>query len=116
MGRGAVDAETRREKESWRRTAWLAAQLINISGKTLPKGRTVRVSDLIRFEDEGKRGREIDMERRRREAEETFRQHKQKFWTKIKGASVEDVKCEPYVAKDEPDDPAAKIMRFIESK
>ncbi|MFZ9191076.1 MAG: hypothetical protein ACO204_08210 [Schleiferiaceae bacterium] len=46
--RHAVEAE----KENWKRTRWLAAVLVNISGKSTKK--VVSETDLLKFEDEKK--------------------------------------------------------------
>jgi hypothetical protein len=40
------------EKEKWKRTRWLAAVLVNVSGKSVK--RVVQETDLLRFEDEKK--------------------------------------------------------------
>jgi hypothetical protein len=44
----AVEAE----KDDWKRTRWLAAVLVNISGKSIKK--VVKETDLLKFEDEQK--------------------------------------------------------------
>ena len=41
-----------KEKHSWKRQRWLAAVLVNISGKTVKK--VVTETDLLKFEDEKK--------------------------------------------------------------
>jgi hypothetical protein len=41
-----------KEKEDWKRTRWLAAVLVNISGKSVKKA--VKDTDLLRFPDERK--------------------------------------------------------------
>jgi hypothetical protein len=41
-----------KEKDSWKRQRWLAAVLVNISGKTVKK--VVTETDLLKFEDEKK--------------------------------------------------------------
>jgi hypothetical protein len=41
-----------REKEAWRRERWLAAVLVNISGKSVKK--VVQETDLLRFDEEKK--------------------------------------------------------------
>jgi hypothetical protein len=46
--RHAVEAE----KDDWKRTRWLAAVLVNISGKSTKK--VVKETDLLKFEDEQK--------------------------------------------------------------
>lgn len=80
--------------------AWLVAYIINTAGKSFK--RTVKPEDLIQFPDEVKvKDEKYDMEKRRKEAEETFRFHKQKAWTKIKGASVDDIKVPEIKASGE---------------
>lgn len=41
-----------KEKEDWKRTRWLAAVLVNVSGKTVK--RNVTETDLLRFPEERK--------------------------------------------------------------
>ena len=41
-----------REKDKWRRSRWLAAVIVNISGKSTKK--VVTETDLLKFEDEKK--------------------------------------------------------------
>jgi hypothetical protein len=41
-----------REKDEWRRSRWLAAVIVNISGKSSKK--VVTETDLLKFEDEKK--------------------------------------------------------------
>jgi hypothetical protein len=41
-----------KEKDSWKRQRWLAAVLVNVSGKTVKK--VVTETDLLKFEDEKK--------------------------------------------------------------
>lgn len=41
-----------REKDEWRRQRWLAAVLVNISGKSVKK--TVNETDLLKFDEEKK--------------------------------------------------------------
>lgn len=79
------ERERGREREAWRRTAFLAAEIINISGKTV-KGH-VKPDQLVKFEDE-KPPAPVDIEKRKREAAETLKRHKAKFWTKFKDESV----------------------------
>jgi len=43
---------TERQKDDWKRTRWLAAVLVNVSGKTVKK--QIRETDLLRFHDETK--------------------------------------------------------------
>lgn len=118
MANETARIERERDKSEWRRTAWLAAQIINISGKAMPKGRTVRAEDLIKFRDDDIAAGKVDMEKRRREAEESFRLAKRKFWTKIKGDKLDDivipgVTAEEAMAKE---DDGERIKRFILGK
>ncbi len=79
----------------------------------------VKPTDLIRFPDEETPEEKFDVEKRRQEAEETFRLHKQKFWTKIKGAKLEDVKLPDVNASgnvtrgNKKPDEAGALIRFI---
>lgn len=41
-----------KEKDEWRRSRWLAAVIVNISGKSTKK--VVTETDLLKFEDENK--------------------------------------------------------------
>ena len=43
---------TERLKDDWKRTRWLAAVLVNVSGKTVKK--QIKETDLLRFQDERK--------------------------------------------------------------
>lgn len=43
---------TERNKEDWKRTRWLAAILVNVSGKTVKKH--IKETELLRFNDEVK--------------------------------------------------------------
>lgn len=54
--------------------------------------RTIRAEDLANFKDDDKGERTFDPEKRRREFLETARHHKAKFWTVIKGDSLDDIK------------------------
>lgn len=69
-----------REKREWKRISWLASEIINISGKSV-KFR-IKPEQLISFADESE---EIDIDKRKREAMESLRFFKAKFWMKIKG-------------------------------
>jgi len=83
-----VEAYTKRErardKQEWRRTAFISAWLINTAGKTYD--RTINADDLIKFEDEVKKeGIEpISTEERKRLADESFMIHKKKAWMLLK--------------------------------
>lgn len=81
------------QKEAWKRTAFLAAYVINYSGMHDPPRRRVKPKDLISFPDDAKPEKPSAeyIEQRRREAEETLRLHKAKFWTKISDDSVKKI-------------------------
>ena len=81
--------EKEKEKEMWRRFAFLAAAIINISGKSIK--RDVKAEDLVKFADEQAEQIEVDWEKRKKEAIETLRLHKAKFWTKFKDESVKRI-------------------------
>ena len=88
------ERERVREKELWRRFAFLAAEIVNISGKTLPRGRHVKPKDLIRFDDDDKAKKgpsPAELELRKHQAMETAKLHKSKFWTKLRDESVQKV-------------------------
>ena len=83
FGRGLRE----RERNEWRRLSWLAAQIINISGKSV---RTeIRPEQLVSFAEEDK---PIDIEKRRAEAIEGLAEAKKKFWTLIKDQKLDDMK------------------------
>ena len=56
LGSREIDAVLKhgneRLKEDWKRTRWLAAILVNVSGKTVRKH--IKDTELLRFEDERK--------------------------------------------------------------
>ena len=81
-----------REKEEWRRAAFLASWIINTAGKSYT--RNFSAEDLVRFQDEAqKEGIEpIDPEERKRQADETFSFHKSKAWTLIRSDADGGVK------------------------
>ena len=94
--RVAVEAtgerERGREKEMWRRFAFLAAETVNISGKSVR--RPMKAKDYFKFDDEdkGKKGlTPTEIEVRRRQMAETAKLHKSKFWKLLKDESVRKV-------------------------
>jgi hypothetical protein len=94
MADAVSERECMREKELWRRFAFLAAEVVNISGKSLPRGKHVKAKDFIRFDDDDKERKGMtpkEIETRKRQAMETAKLHKSKFWTKIKDESVRKV-------------------------
>jgi hypothetical protein len=89
MADAVYERERAHEKEMWRRFAFLAAETVNISGKSVR--RPVRAKDLVRFDDDDKEKGGLtpaELEIRKRQAMETAKLHKSKFWTKIKDESV----------------------------
>ncbi len=82
------ERENARERAEWDRTAWLAAQIINISGRSVK--RNVKAKDLISFPDEPRAEvTPVNIEERRKQALEIVKLHKRKFWTLIKDDSIE---------------------------
>ena len=92
MADAVGEREREREKEMWRRFAFLAAEVVNISGKSVR--RPIKAKDLVRFEGEEKPGAAMtkeQIEQRKREAMETAKLHKSKFWEKLKDESVRNL-------------------------
>lgn len=82
------ERDNARERAEWDRTAWLAAQIINISGRSVK--RNVKAKDLISFPDEPRAEvTPMDIEGLKRQALEIAKFHKSKFWTLIKDRSIE---------------------------
>lgn len=79
-----------RQKDDWRRTAYICAAVMNSAGKTYKN--VIKPESLLPFDDGQGDGRKRltpeEAARRRAEAAETLRQHKAKFWTKFKDESV----------------------------
>jgi len=69
-----------KEKEEWRRVAFLASWIINTAGKVYK--RDISAEELVKFKDEVQKEevKPIDLEERRRQADESFMLHKQKAW------------------------------------
>jgi hypothetical protein len=89
MAEAISDRDRAREKEMWRRFAFLAAETVNISGKSVR--RPVKAKDLVRFEDDNKAKQgptPAELEIRKRQAMETAKLHKSKFWAKLSDESV----------------------------
>jgi hypothetical protein len=81
------------EKSAWRRDAHFTAQIMNASGNMKRK---VKGSDLFRFNESGKAaakkgGATVTGEDRRRQALESFRYAKSKFWGLISDKSLADL-------------------------
>lgn len=83
------EQEKNREREAWRRTAFLASQIINISGKMVK--RAIKPEQLVRFAEEGKRAEE-DLDKLKQEALAGLKFHKSKFWGAVGGTSLDKVK------------------------
>lgn len=82
--------ERAREKARWEKYAYLAVWVANSSGL---RKRPVTLQQVMpRFRDTDVPP--IDVEQRRREAMETFRLHKEKFWTLIGGSSLDDIQTD----------------------
>lgn len=82
------------ERSAWRRDAHFTALLMNATGRLKRK---VRASDLYRFRGGDGAGMgaskgkgPVTAEERRRQALESFRLAKSKFWTKISDKSLAD--------------------------
>jgi hypothetical protein len=54
--------------------------------------RKIKPTDLVKFPDDTKAREPIDVEKRKAEMLESARLHKAKFWTLIKGNSLDEVK------------------------
>jgi hypothetical protein len=91
MAEAALGREREREKELWRRFAFLAAEVVNISGKSVR--RPVKAKDYVRFDDDKANlpPSPAEREARRLQAMETARLHKAKFWTLLRDESVQGV-------------------------
>ena len=72
--------ETEKDKQKWRRAAFIASWIINTAGKTYK--RDISANELLGFTDEVKKNeiKPLSMEERRRQADEAFMLHKKKFW------------------------------------
>ena len=92
MAEALGERELAREKESWRRFAFLAAETVNISGKSVR--RPVKAKDYLPF-DEANKPRHVmtpaELETRRQQAMETAKLHKAKFWEKISEGSIKKI-------------------------
>jgi len=77
------EKEREKDKQAWRRVAFVASWIINTAGKTY-KG-DISGNELLNFKDEV-RNREVtplSLEEREKQADETFMLHKRKFWTSL---------------------------------
>jgi hypothetical protein len=87
MSDAVAEVERARSQETWERFAFLAAHVINISGKVVK--RRIKASDLLGTGKTGtKRLTEEEIKKRRKDFIETAKIHKAKFWTKIKDTAI----------------------------
>ena len=84
MAESFFEHEREKDKQEWRRSAFIASWIINTAGKTYK--RDISADELIGFKDEIKKEEiePISPEERRRKADEAFMLHKQKCWTLLK--------------------------------
>jgi len=82
------EKEYDREKQEWKRASFIAATIMNMSGRSLKRNKNIRPEDLISFPDEKQ---EVNAEELKRLAVEGLQEHKKKFWTKIKDESLEKI-------------------------
>jgi hypothetical protein len=77
------EQEKLRQREEWRRAAFIASQVINMAGKVAKY--PVSADELIRFNDgEGERkGGEEDLAQIEKDGLEILRQNKLKFWMQM---------------------------------
>jgi len=80
MAAAYYERRREREKEEWRRVAFLASWIINTAGKVYT--RDINAEELVKFKDEVQKEeiRPLDPEERKRQADESFMWHKQKAW------------------------------------
>jgi len=78
------EREREKDKQEWRRAAFITSWIINTAGKTYQ--RDINANELINFKDEVKKKgiKPISQEERKKQADESFMLHKKKFWTRLK--------------------------------
>lgn len=78
------EREREKDKQEWRRAAFIASWIINTAGKTYK--RDISADKLINFKDEVNENeiRPLSMDERRKQADEAFMLHKKKFWMLFK--------------------------------
>ena len=74
------EREKEKDKQEWRRVAFLASWIINTAGKTYK--RDISANELLGFKDEvrKKNVKPLSPEERKKQADETFMIHKKKSW------------------------------------
>lgn len=84
MAESYFEKEREKDKQEWRRMAFLASWIINTAGKTYK--RDISANELVSFKDEVKKEevKPLSPEERRRQADETFMMHKRKSWMLLK--------------------------------
>lgn len=78
--------ELQRDRALWEKSAYVALWVAN---SAMGRKRPLQFKDVMpKFQGDYK---PVDVEQRRREAMETFRLHKSKFWTVLGGSSLDDI-------------------------
>jgi len=77
------EREKEKDKQEWRRSAFIASWIINTAGKTYR--RDISANELLGFKDEvrNKNVKPPSPEERKRQADESFMIHKNKFWMSL---------------------------------
>ena len=87
MAKYRRESEESKDKEDWRRIRQLATWLINISGKSVK--RDIRPEQLLKFAEEKK---EIDLEKRQKQALKTWAKHKRRLLKTTGGKEIKPTK------------------------
>lgn len=97
--------EETREESVWEKIAYLSYHIVNMAGKTMGKKR-VRIKDFMpKF---GKTKKVfIDPKKQQEQFLESIKKHKEKFWMKIGGGNIEEIK----IFGDNTESPLAKRLR-----
>jgi len=77
------EREKEKDRQEWRRVAFLASWIINTAGKSYK--RDISANELLGFKDEvrNKNVKPLSPEERKKQADESFMIHKKKAWTKL---------------------------------
>lgn len=86
------ERERDKDKQEWRRAAFIASWIINTAGKTYK--RDISADKLINFKDEVNKKdiTPLSPEEQKRRAQERLQFHKKKFWTLLKTDKDGDIK------------------------
>jgi len=78
------EREREKDKQEWRRVAFIASWIINTAGKTYK--RDISANDLVSFKDEVKKEdlKPLSPEEKERRTQERLQFHKKKFWGLLK--------------------------------